>query len=109
MKTKQAISEVKEIKAQREATKAKDLLDETLGRYEDSDDEEEQIPRQRHKTIGLKRALARERQKEAELAEKLTPSELLAIDIDGDRESWLERENFNLEGQLEKVKRDTDI
>ena len=45
----------------------------------------------------------------AELAEKLTPSELIAIEIRKDRESWLERSNFHLEGQLEKAKRHTDM
>ena len=43
------------------------------------------------------------------MAEQLTPSELLAIEIRKDRESWLERENFHLEGQLENEKRDTDM
>ena len=50
-----------------------------------------------------------EREKEEKLTEKLTPSEMLAIEIDGDRDSWLKREKFHLEGQLEKAKRDTDI
>ena len=43
------------------------------------------------------------------MAKKLTLSELLAIEIDGDRESWLEREKFHLEVQLEKSKRDIDM
>ena len=85
METKQAISEVKEIKAQKEAEKAKELLDETLGTFDDSEDEEEQLPRKRPRTIGLKKDLAWEREKEAELAEQLTPSELLSIGIRKDR------------------------
>ena len=52
----------------------------------------------RDHTRGMKRALALERQKEAELAEQLTPSELLAINISRDRESWLDR--TNIENQI---------
>ena len=69
LKTKQAINEVKCIKAQREAEKAKALLEETLERFGEPDDEEDQPPRQRPRTRGLKRALALERQWEAELAD----------------------------------------
>ena len=57
----------------------------------------------------MKKALAREREKEAELAEQRTPSELLALEISKDREFWLKREKFHLEGQLEKAKRDTNM
>ena len=48
--------------------------------------------------------LAQERQKEAELVEQLTPSELLAIVISKDRDSWLDRENLHLDSLLEKEK-----
>ena len=74
LETKQIISEVKAIRAQREAEKAKALLDETLGTFDGSNDDEDHLPRWRPKTIWLKRALARERKKEAELANHLTPS-----------------------------------
>ena len=96
LETKQAISEVREIKGQKEAWKAKAMLDETLGTFDDSEDEEEHLPRKRPRIIGLKKDLAREREKEKELAEQVTPSELLAMEINYDRESWLERENFHL-------------
>ena len=109
MKKKQAISEVREIRAQKEAGKAKAMLDETLGTFDENEDEEEKLPRKRPRTIGLKKALAREREKEIELAEQLTPSELLAIEIRKYRESLLEREKFHLESQLEKAKRDTNM
>ena len=39
LETKYTISEVRGIRAQREAGKAKDLLEETLARFYDSDDE----------------------------------------------------------------------
>ena len=89
--------------------KAKENLDEVLGTHDDTEEEEEQLPRRRPRKIGLKKALAKEREQEAALAEQLTPSELLAMEIDYDREPWLERENIHLEGQLEKTKRDLDL
>ena len=79
LKKKQAISEVREIRAQKEVGKAKALLDDTLGNFNISEDEEEQIPRKRPRTIGSKKALTQERKREAKLAEQLIPSELLAI------------------------------
>ena len=92
-----------------EAGKAKAKLYETLGILNDNEDEEEQLPKKRPRKIGLKKALVREREKETELAEQLTPSELLAIKINYDRECWLERANIHLEDQLEKEKRNIDL
>ena len=109
MKTKQIINEVRTIKAQKEAEKDKALLEETLDRFGEINDEEDQPPRWKPKTRGLKRALALERQKEAELAEQLTPSELLALEISKGRESWVNRVNLNLEIFLENEKKDNDI
>ena len=43
------------------------------------------------------------------MAEKLTSSDLLAMEIDYDRKSWLERENSHLEDQLEKTQRNLDL
>ena len=43
------------------------------------------------------------------MAEQLTPSELLALEISRDRYSWLDRANFHLDGLLEKAKRNNDI
>ena len=85
LETMQAISEFKAIRARKEAGKAKSMLDETLGTFYYNEDEEEQLPRKRLRKIGLKKALAREREKETELAEQLTPSEMLAMEIRYDR------------------------
>ena len=57
----------------------------------------------------MKKALAKEREQETTLAEQLTPSELLAMEIDYDRESWLHRANVHIKDQLEKTKRDLDM
>ena len=43
------------------------------------------------------------------MAEQLTPSELLALQISKDRESWFDRDNLHLERLLEKAKKDNDI
>ena len=59
---------MKFIKDQREAEKTKVLPEETLETYGVIDETEEQEPRQRPGTRGLKIALELERQKEVELA-----------------------------------------
>ena len=64
LKTKHVINEVKLFKAQKEAEKAKSLLEETLENFDEPNDDEDQPPRQRPRTRGLKRALALERQRE---------------------------------------------
>ena len=85
------------------------MLDETLGIIDENEYEEEQLARKRPRTIGLKNALAQEREKETELEEQLTPSEMFSIEINYDRESWLERANIHLEVQLEKEKGNIDL
>ena len=52
-------------------------LEEFMGTYEESEDEEGQ-PIRRPRTMGLKKALARERELESTLAEKLSLNERLA-------------------------------
>ena len=47
--------------------------------------------------MGLRKALAKEKEKETVLAERLTPSELLSMEIEYDREPWLERDNTHLD------------
>lgn len=106
LKSNQIINEVKTIKAQREAKKARALLEETLEIFGEINEEEDQPPRQKPETIGLNISLARERQREVELAENLTPSELLALEISKDRESWLDRANLHLERLLKKANKD---
>ena len=59
-----------------------------MGTYEESSDEEGQT-RRRPRTIGLRKALAKQRQEELAHAEQLPHNELLAIEIENDRESWL--------------------
>ena len=61
------------------------------------------------RTIGLEKALAKEREQEESLVEQLTPCELHAMEIDYDQEPWIERANMHLEGLLENTKRDLDL
>ena len=72
-----------------------------MGPYEESEGEEEQ-PGKRPKTMGLRKALAKQKEEELTLVEKLSLTELLAMEIEHDRESWLERENIHLEAKLKK-------
>lgn len=61
-----------------------------MGTYEESEDEEGQSIR-RPRTMGLKKALARQREQESALAKQLPLSELLSVEIEYDQEPWLER------------------
>ena len=71
--TKHELMEIQLIKAKREGKKSKALLDEAYGEY--GEQQEEQVPRRRPRTRGLKRALELEKQKEVELANQLTLNE----------------------------------
>ena len=59
--------------------------------------------------MGLKKALARQREKESTLVEQLPLSEMLAMEIEYDWDPWLERANTHLEAKLEKANRDLDL
>ena len=71
--TKHELMEIQLIKEKKEAEMAKALLDEAYGEY--IDQMEEQVPRRRPGTRGLKRALELEKQNEVELANELTLNE----------------------------------
>jgi len=63
------------IKEQKEVEKTKSLLEETLEKLGELDDDEDQPLRQIPRTRGMKRALALERQREDDLANKLRLNE----------------------------------
>ena len=67
--------EIQLLKEKREENKAKAFLDEAYERYGETSEVEEQVPRRIPRTIGLKRSLELERQKEVELANELTLNE----------------------------------
>ena len=59
--------------------------------------------------MGLKKALVRERELESALAEQLPLNDILAREIEHDRESWLERANIHLEAKLKKANKYLDL
>ena len=109
LETEKTIYEIRAMRARKKARKAKAKLDETLGTFDEDEEEEEQLPRRRPRKIGLKKALAKEREQEVGLAKQLIPSELLSLEIGKDKESLLDRANLHLERLLEKANKDNDI
>ena len=79
-----------------------------MGTYEESEDEEGQT-RRKPRTMGLRKALAKHREEESAQAKQLSLKELLALEIENDRESWLERAKIHLEAKLEKANKDLDL
>ena len=109
LKTKHVIDEVKLIKAQREAEKAKFFLEETLETYGETNEAEDKVPRIRPRTGGMKRALEIERKKEPEIINEITWNEKFSIVINENLENQFESINEHLEKLLEKEKKDNDI
>ena len=62
LEAQKAIYEIRAIRAHKGDAKAKGKLHEALDRYGDTNEEEEQLRRRRRRTIGLKNALAKERE-----------------------------------------------
>ena len=89
--------------------KEKALLDEAYEMYGETNKAEEQVPRRRPRTRGLKRALELERQKKVELANQLTFNEQFAVIVNENQEQWLDRANQHLEKLMEKENNDNDI
>ena len=50
--------------------------------------------------------MAKQREEKSALVEQLPLNEILAMEIEIDRESWLERANIHLEAKLEKANKD---
>ena len=109
LEAQKAIYEVREIRAWKEVERTKVRLDEVLGVFDESEDEEGQLSRRRPRTMGLRKALAKEKEQETTLEEQLTLSEMLAMEIEYNREPWLERANTHLEDQLEKTQKDLGL
>ena len=59
--------------------------------------------------MGLRKALAKQREEESAQAQQFTLTEILAMEIEHNRESWLERENIHLEAKLEKANKDLSL
>ena len=88
MSGQMVVYEAWDFKYQREAYKAQIKLEELMGEFDDTD-EEEQPMRKRPRTMGLKRALAKKKEEEAALVRPYPLTYLLAQEIENDKESWL--------------------
>ena len=108
MSAQQAIHETRTLRYRKEAQRAQVKLEKFMGTYEESNDEDGQT-RRRPRTMGLRKALVKQREEESAQAEQISLQELLALEIEHDRESWLERANIHLETKLEKANRDLDL
>ena len=75
----------------------------------DDTEEREQPMRKRPRTMGLKKALEKKKEEEAALVRSYPLTQLLAQEIENDKESWLEIANKNLEDQLEKLNIDLGL
>ena len=103
-----AIHEAQALKYKREDKKSQVQLVEYMGAYEE-DDEEEGQARKRPKTMGLRKALAKQKEEESAQAQQFPLIELLAMEIEHNRESWIERANIHLEAKLEKANKDLSL
>ena len=75
-----AVYETRAIKYQKEASKAQIKLEELMGEFNDSEDEY-QPRRKRPRTMGLRRALEKQKEEEAALFQSLPLTTLLTQEI----------------------------
>ena len=79
-----------------------------MGEFDESKDED-QPRRKRPRTMGLKRALEKQKEEEAALLQSTPLTTLFEQEIENNQEAWLERFNNHLEKKLEKENRDLDL
>ena len=82
-----AIYEARALKYWREAQRSQVQLEEYMGTYEEDSGEEGQT-RKRPTTMGLRKALAKQREEESAQAQQFPLTELLALEIENDKEYW---------------------
>ena len=80
MSGKQAIYEVRALRYWKEAQRSQVKLEEFMGPYEENSDEEGQT-RRRPRTMGLRKALANQKEEELAQAQKFPLTKLLAMEI----------------------------
>ena len=83
-------------------------LEELMGEFDESEDED-QPRRKRPRTMGLKRALEKQKEEEVALLQSTPPTTVFTQEIENNREAWLERLSYHLEKKLEKASRDLDF
>ena len=95
-------------KYKKEAAKAQARIDELIGIF-DEIEEEDQPRRKSPRTIGLKRALERQKEEEQALLQSTPLTALFEQEIENNKEAWLERFNDHLEKNLERENRDLEL
>lgn len=103
-----AVYETRTIKYQKDASKAQIKLEELMGEF-NNNEEEDQPRRKRPRTMGLKRALEKQKEEEAALFQSFPLTTLFTQEIENSREAFLERVNKHLENKLEKANRDLNL
>ena len=103
-----AVHEAREIKYKNEVAKAQAKIEELIGEF-DEEEEEDQPRRKRPRTIGLKRALEKQKAEEQAHLQAFPLTALLDQEIEENKEAWLERANKHLEMKLERVNRDLEL
>ena len=103
-----AVYETRAIKYKKEASKAQVRLEEIMGDFDESEGED-QPRRKRPRTMGLKKALEKQKEEEDALLQSTPLTALFEQEIENNREAWLERVNDLLEKKLEKANRDLDL
>ena len=103
-----AVYEAWAIKYKKEASKAQVRLEELMGEFDESEDED-QPRRKSPRTMGLKRALEKQKEEEVDLLQSIHLTTLFTQEIERNREACLERVNDHLENNLEKENRDLDL
>ena len=103
-----AVYETRAIKYKKEASKEKVRLEELMGEFDESESED-QPRRKRPRTMGLKKALEKQKEEEDALLQSTPLTTLFEQDIENNREAWLERVNDHLEKKFENANRDLDL
>ena len=102
------VYEAQTIKYQKEASKAQIKLEELMGEFNDT--EEDDQPRgKRPRTMEFKRALEKQKEEEAAIFRSFPLTTLFTQEIGKNREAWLERVNKHLENNLERANRDLSL
>lgn len=108
MSVHMAVYETRAIQYKKEASKTHVRLEELMGEFEESEGEY-QPRRKSPRTMGLKKALEKQKEEEDALLQSTPLTALFEQKIEKNWEAWLERVNNHLEKKLEKANRDLTL
>ena len=103
-----AVYETRAIKYKKEASKAQVRLEELMGEFYERK-YEDQPRRKRPRTMGLKKALEKQKEEEDALLQSTPLTTFFTQEIENNRDAWPERVNDHLEKKLEKANKDFDL